>query len=358
MCIDLSNNFHYGLLVSGELAAVMVLAAFGVTALPAAAALRGWDWLVRLGTAACVLLTVWAAFSAYADKQGSAILAAQAGQASYQDARADAARARQEIEAARSEMASISETLPASQLQQLLDAKLAAARQHERWSPTKGCQDVTIPISREFCDQLAADKQALLVRIGQAKAKEDARARIEAAQSRLDAAMGEAKAGPAQTSMLAEFIAERTGREAADIARTIALATTGFAIIVTILMACLMHQAVQLITQGLGMQEEPARNEDVTEDNRAARATAVATLPATTATPVATTLEATPKPKRGSREYWLARLRDEHPTVAARVETGELSCYAACLETGLRKRPANDWTKPERYTKPAIRAVT
>jgi hypothetical protein len=95
MRIDLVNNYEYGVQISRELASVMILPAIGVTVLPAAAALRGWDWLLRLGTAASVLLTVWAAISPYADKQGKDILARQATSASYEAAQADAAAARQ-----------------------------------------------------------------------------------------------------------------------------------------------------------------------------------------------------------------------------------------------------------------------
>ena len=58
--------------------------------------------------------------------------------------------------------------------------------------------------------------------------------------------------------MLAGYIACQTGRDAAEIARTIALATTAFAIVVTLLMAGLAHQAVSLIMQGLGVPAKVA----------------------------------------------------------------------------------------------------
>lgn len=69
---------------------------------------------------------------------------------------------------------------------------------------------------------------------------------------RLESAKHEAKTGPAEPSMLAGYIARQTGRDSVEIARAIALTTTAFAIIVTLLMAGLAHQAVSLITQGLG----------------------------------------------------------------------------------------------------------
>ena len=63
---------------------------------------------------------------------------------------------------------------------------------------------------------------------------------------------------------------------------------------------------------------------------------------------------ATP-PKRGTKAYYLARLERDHPAVAARVAAGELSVYAACIETGIRKTPAkaSKWTKADAYATPA-----
>jgi len=37
--------------------------------------------------------------------------------------------------------------------------------------------------------------------------------------------------------------------------------------------------------------------------------------------------------------YWLERLRRNHPEVAQRVESGEISAYQGAIEVGLRKRP-------------------
>ncbi|WP_125461789.1 MULTISPECIES: hypothetical protein [Rhodomicrobium] len=44
--------------------------------------------------------------------------------------------------------------------------------------------------------------------------------------------------------------------------------------------------------------------------------------------------------KRGSAAYYLARLQADHPAIATRVVAGEISCYAGCIEAGLRKAPA------------------
>lgn len=244
MLVDLRNNWHYGQAISLELGLVMVLAAIGVTALPTAAAMRGWDWLLRLGTTACVLLTIWAAISAYADRQGREILERQASNVAYESAQRDAEMARQHIELARSEAARIAETATVAELELLVREAQAAA---EREANRGGC-------GRQ-CEARKSDVAAFVARLGEARAKEAAFARITAAQKRLDAAKVEAKTGPAEVSMLASFVAERTGHDAADIARSIALSTTALAILTTLFMALLMHQAVSLILQGFGVAQ-------------------------------------------------------------------------------------------------------
>lgn len=243
MCIDLINNYEFGIQVSQELAGAMALAALGVTALPAAAALHGWDWLLRLGTAASVILTIWAAISAYADRQGREILERQAANTAYEAAQADAAIIRQDITLARAELARINETATAEALKLMLDEAQAAAN---REAARGGCGTP--------CEKRKAEAVVLAERLGQARAKEAALARIQAARKKLEQAKREATAGPAEASMLATVVATLTGHDARDIARVIALATTGFAIIVTLLMAGLMHQAMRLIMQGFGME--------------------------------------------------------------------------------------------------------
>ena len=56
MRVDVLNNYEYGVAISSEMAAILVLAAFGVVALPAA--ILGWNAHFKLTTAVCVALTV------------------------------------------------------------------------------------------------------------------------------------------------------------------------------------------------------------------------------------------------------------------------------------------------------------
>ena len=58
VAVDYANNTAYGESISPEMAAVMSIAAIAVAALPAAAALRGWSPLLRLGTAIAVATTL------------------------------------------------------------------------------------------------------------------------------------------------------------------------------------------------------------------------------------------------------------------------------------------------------------
>lgn len=68
--------------------------------------------------------------------------------------------------------------------------------------------------------------------------------------------------------------------------------------------------------------------------------------------------EAGAKPRKpakagGTREYYLGRLEREFPAIAARVYSGEISVYRACIDAGLRKAPkkSTKWTKVDSYIK-------
>jgi hypothetical protein len=56
-------------------------------------------------------------------------------------------------------------------------------------------------------------------------------------------------------------------------------------------------------------------------------------------------------PKAGTKAYYLQRLQREHPALAAKIASGEISVYAASIAAGLRKAPAKatKWTKVDAY---------
>ncbi len=219
--VDILNNWAYGLTVNAELASIMVLAAVAVVAVPVAAAILGWSRHLRITAAICVALTVWSAANAYSTKQGAAILAAQSSQRAYTSALADET-------AARATLARITETGDAGELGKL--QAMAAA------DKAKACKK---PKS-DGCKTAGADEKALTARVSDAKARDKAQATV-------DRAKAEAKAGPAEASMLAGVIAAQLGADASDVARYIALVLTALGIAVTQLVALLGGQAASLI---------------------------------------------------------------------------------------------------------------
>ncbi len=229
--VDIVNNWEYGRTVSLELATILVLAALCVVALPTAAAILGWNRHIKLTTIVCVLLNVWSAVYAYSTKQGRAILQAQSSQQAYEAALADE-------KAARATLARITETGDAEEL-----AKLQASI-----GTTKGtaCKR---PKS-EACKLAETDERTITARLSDAKARDKAQATLEAAK-------GEAKAGPAEASMVATVIARQTGGDAASVARTVALVLTGLGIAVTQALALLGGHSATLI--GGALKARPKR---------------------------------------------------------------------------------------------------
>lgn len=70
------------------------------------------------------------------------------------------------------------------------------------------------------------------------------------------------------------------------------------------------------------------------------------------ATPMQTLAKAISAPaKAGTKAYYLDRLKAEHPQLAAKVASGEMSVYGASIAAGLRKAPVkiDSWTKAEAY---------
>jgi hypothetical protein len=229
--VDVLNNWEYGRTISDELASILVLAAVAVVAVPVAASILGWSRHLRITAAICVALTVWSAVNAYSTKQGAAILSAQSAQAAYTSALADE-------KAARATLARITETGDADEL-----TKLQALASAER---EKACRR-----SRsDECTSAKAEEKAATARVSDAKARDKAQATLANAKQ-------EAKAGPAEASMVATVIAAQLGADAASVARYIALALTGLGIAVTQLVALLGGQAASLI--GGAIKARPRR---------------------------------------------------------------------------------------------------
>jgi hypothetical protein len=241
--IDIANNHAYGTSISPTMAAVMTLAALGLTAIPGVAAIRGWSALRLTGAAICFVTTAYCAVNAYAARQSVQILAAETASTAYADARQAIEDARREAKAARADAEAIAEKLPSAELQRLFDAA------------NQRVQDESTDIKRgakcgDLCRQAERERDGYSPRIAQAKARDAALARAESAEARLANATDDAKAGDAEPNMIASAIAGRYGLDAHETARTIALIMAGLGIAVTLIMACYMHDAVSLIAEG------------------------------------------------------------------------------------------------------------
>lgn len=253
--IDVVNNHDYGASISPAMAAVMILAALGLTAIPAVAAIRGWGSLRMVGTAVCLLTSAYCAANAYAARQSAQILAAEATSRAYVDAREAIETAKGEAEAARSEAAAITEPMPSSELQRLYD-DARARRDAETDAKRGGCGPI--------CKKAEAEMPEFLARLGQAKAREAALARAEKAETRLAEAKQAAKAGDAEPNMIASAIAARYGLDAHQVTRNIALIMSMLGIAVTLCVACYMHDAVCLIVEGIRGEAKPEPTKEPT----------------------------------------------------------------------------------------------
>ena len=92
----------------------------------------------------------------------------------------------------------------------------------------------------DACAKAKSEEKTLTARVSDAKARDKAQATLASAKQ-------EAKAGPAEASMVATVIAAQLGADASAVARYIALALTGLGIAVTQLVALLGGQAASLI---------------------------------------------------------------------------------------------------------------
>jgi hypothetical protein len=245
--VDLINNWEYGQTVSPEMATILVLAAVGVVSLPTAGAILGWNRHLKWTCVVCVVLTVWAAINAYSTKQGAHILESVSQAQTYEAALADQ-------KAARETLARITETGDAEELQKLqtsLGATRATACKHPK---------------SEECKLAELNERTITQRLSDAKSR-------DRSQAILDKAKVEAKAGPAEVSMVASVIARQTGSDAASVARIIALALTGLGIAVTQALALLGGYSASLI--GSAFKARPVRQKVPSPKGKAASKAAV-----------------------------------------------------------------------------------
>jgi hypothetical protein len=284
VAVDYANNAAYGESISPEMAAVMSIAAIAVAALPAAAALRGWSPLLRLGTAIAVATTVWAAANAYTARQNAEMLHAMQVREAYEAAQRASKRAEEEAQeavaaaqrgviaaeaeakAAHEDAAKASTGADAATLRVQAVSMKKAADEADAIAKKKGvscqerakCRDALRDLSAVQSQIAAADgKDKALAREAIAKtAITEAKAALETAKAQAGATIAAAqtglKAGTANAGLIAVWISDRTDANAENVARSIALAMTALSIVFTQIVALLGHFAVRLMAAGFG----------------------------------------------------------------------------------------------------------
>jgi hypothetical protein len=156
-------------------------------------------------------------------------------------------------------------------------------------------------------------------------------------QQLADARQARAEAKPVEVSGLAAMIAMMSGAGADEIARGIGAVKAGLFLLLIEALVWLSMPAMALL--------KDAASRDIAAEPVASPieepASAMQILAKAAAMPA----------KAGTRHYYLKRLQREHPALAAKIASGEISVYAASIAAGLRKAPAKatKWTKVDAY---------
>jgi hypothetical protein len=146
----------------------------------------------------------------------------------------------------------------------------------------------------------------------------------EAAQRLQKAREARAALSPVEASGLAAMVAMAAGGEAEKIARWLAAVKAGLFIL-------LVEALVWLSVPAMGLLGAACRRRRAVD--------VVGAEPIMTRPAVRVAAPARAIPVRGTAAYYRQRLRDEHPRLAAAVDRGELSVYAASVMAGFRKPP-------------------
>jgi hypothetical protein len=318
--ISLSMNAAFGMKTGIVMAAIFILSDGAKIILPMAdAALGGSSAKRRLAYWTAVLISVLAATSYLLETQATRLLSAEKAHQTATGAAGDAKRLRSELDAI-SEKRSLD----------AIKAEIEAHKQHKRWTSTIQCTDATIPESRDYCqayNQLRADLATA--------------ERREQLEEQLAGVVETVRATPVEALGSADTIAALTGGDKAEIAQHEAIVKAILMLMILEIIAMFSGDAGNLFVRTWKARKLASRK---SRKPVAKSASAVATLQMQA---LAT------QPKSGTAAWYLERLRKDHPAIASRVQAGELSVYAACIEAGLRKAPkrkawnANDYVKPK-----------
>ena len=160
-------------------------------------------------------------------------------------------------------------------------------------------------------------------------------------QQLADARQARANTMPIEVSGLAGLIAMASGASADGIARGIGAVKAALFLLLIEALVWLSVPAMALLTDAAkrGIAVEPVASPAERP------ASAMQTIAKAAAMPA----------KAGTKAYYLQRLQREHPALAAKIASGEMSVYAASIAAGLRKAPAkaSKWTKSDAYMQKA-----
>lgn len=189
--MDLLNNATFGMQKSMTIAGIFIAAAIGLMLLPVMA--NGWkDVHAWFMVVVCGIISMFAGFQNHMASQRNHDLAQAAITTRYEQAQKAIGQADADIVLAKSEISDIREMLGSSELQRIYDE--AKARRDQEMSTDRG--------SKCGRNCRAAEKlmDETLTRIADAKAKEAAQDRLDAAMVRMASEKSSAPAAPKQAS--------------------------------------------------------------------------------------------------------------------------------------------------------------
>jgi hypothetical protein len=162
---------------------------------------------------------------------------------------------------------------------------------------------------------------------------------IDTARQRLaDARASHAEAKPVEASGLASMIAMLSGVKADEVARGIGAVKAALFLLLIEALVWLSVPATALLKEASKSRENPKCEEAATPAE--APATAMEVIANAAGMPA----------KAGTKAYYMQRLEREHPQLAKKIASGEMSVYAASIAAGLRKAPGKaEWTKVDSY---------
>lgn len=279
---------------------------FAKILLPIIAAYIGWKKSHRVAWFFAIAISITAALSSLLQDYAQSMKDGQAVTRTIESAQKTAERARRELQA-------IDEGLTMKALQALADAKKAAAnREAERG----GCG--------QNCEALQAEHAALIARLGKAQRRDELQAKLDQANATI-AATPEKANGPS------DHLATLTGGDKVMIASIFSIVISIAQLVILELLAAFSGDAGATIRNAISAMRRNRPAKRMQRD-------ATAVQP-----------DATPAPKRATKAYYEERLAREFPQFAEKVQRGEMSVFAACVATGLRKAPKKDWTKLQAY---------